>query len=92
MISSLLHLVGLRPRVYYTLTNFRGGGEQGPLGSPPPQYANGQPSNIMIIATFLFINDVMRFKRQSETPRGKIAREEVEGIFSMQWPVLYTEI
>ena len=35
MISSLLHLVGLRPRVYYTLTNFRG---RGP--SPPPQYAN----------------------------------------------------
>ena len=31
MISSLLHLVGLRPRVYYTLINFRGGG-QGPLG------------------------------------------------------------
>ena len=22
----VLHLVGLRPRVYYTLTNFRGGG------------------------------------------------------------------
>ena len=39
MVSSLLHLVGLRPRVYYTLTNFWGGG-QGPLG-PPPQYANG---------------------------------------------------
>ena len=38
MISSLLHLVGLRPRVYYTLTNFRGGGGQGPLA--PPQYAN----------------------------------------------------
>ena len=37
MISSLLHLVGLPPQVYYTLTNFRGGG-QGPLG--PPQYAN----------------------------------------------------
>ena len=33
MISSLLHLVGLGPRVYYTLTNFRGGG-QGPLGPP----------------------------------------------------------
>ena len=32
---------GLRPRVYYTLTNFRGGGGgQGPL-APPPQYANG---------------------------------------------------
>ena len=36
MISSLLHLVGLRPRVYYTLTNCRGGG-----GLAPPQYANG---------------------------------------------------
>ena len=36
MISSLLHFVGLRPRVYYTLTNFRGGGGgQGPLGPPP---------------------------------------------------------
>ena len=40
MISSLLHLVGLRPRVYYTLTNFRGGGGKAPL-PPPPQYANG---------------------------------------------------
>ena len=27
MISSLLHLVGLRPRVYYTLANFRGWGK-----------------------------------------------------------------
>ena len=36
MISSLLHLVGLRPRVYYTLTNFRGGGAGGQGG----QYAN----------------------------------------------------
>ena len=35
MISSLLHLVGLRPRVYYTLTNFRGGGCMAPLASPP---------------------------------------------------------
>ena len=33
MISTLLHLVGLRPRVYYTLTNFRGGAKA-PL--PPP--------------------------------------------------------
>ena len=40
MISSLLHLVGLRSRVYYTLTNFRGGGGKAPL-PPPPQYANG---------------------------------------------------
>ena len=31
MISSLLHLVGVRPRVYYTLTNFRGGGGKAPL-------------------------------------------------------------
>ena len=45
MISSLLHLVGLRPRVYYTLTNFRGGGAKAPL-APPPQYANGlKPNN-----------------------------------------------
>ena len=34
MISSLLHLVGLRPRVYYTLTNFRGGGGKAPLAPP----------------------------------------------------------
>ena len=33
MISSLLHLVGLRPRVYYTLTDFRGGGKA-PLAPP----------------------------------------------------------
>ena len=33
MISSLLHLVGLRPRVYYTLTNFRGGARP---PCPPP--------------------------------------------------------
>ena len=38
VISTLLHLVGLRPRVYYTLTNFRGGGGKVPL--PPLQYAN----------------------------------------------------
>ena len=41
MISSLLHLiVGLRPRVYYTLTNFRGG--QGPFAPPPPNYNYAQ--------------------------------------------------
>ena len=33
MISSLLQLVGLRHRVYYTLTNFRGGGKA-PLAPP----------------------------------------------------------
>ena len=40
MISSLLHLVGLRPRVYYTLTNFKGGGGGGKAPLAPPQYAN----------------------------------------------------
>ena len=35
MISSLLHLVGLRTRVYYTLTNCRGGGG-GPMPPWPP--------------------------------------------------------
>ena len=35
MISSLLHLIGLRPRVYYTLTKFRGGGgAKAPLAPP----------------------------------------------------------
>ena len=34
MISSLLHLVGLRPRDYYTLTNFRGGGGKASLAPP----------------------------------------------------------
>ena len=39
MISSLLHLVGLRPQVYYTLTNFWGrAGARPPW--PPPQYDN----------------------------------------------------
>ena len=38
--SSFLHLkVGLRPRVYYTLTNFKGGGGKAPF-PPLPQYAN----------------------------------------------------
>ena len=34
MISSLLHLVGLRPQVYYTLNNFRGGGALRPPWPP----------------------------------------------------------
>ena len=37
MISSLLHLVGLGPRVYYTLTNFRGGAGRGQGPLPPPK-------------------------------------------------------
>ena len=45
MISSLLHIVGLRrPRVYYILTNFvnvrRGRGVGGKAALGPPQYAN----------------------------------------------------
>ena len=32
---SLLHLVGLRPQVYYTFTNFIRSG-QGPLAPQPP--------------------------------------------------------
>ena len=53
MISSLLHLVGLRPRVYYTLTNFRGGGGGGgakaPLAPPlntPMEFGKLSPSVI----------------------------------------------
>ena len=48
MISSLLHLVGLRPRVYYTLTNFRGGARP---PWPPPQYANAG----VLLLTYLLI-------------------------------------
>ena len=44
LISSLLHLVGLRPRGVKAPLNqfFLGGGGQGPLG--PPQYANDKES------------------------------------------------
>ena len=43
MISSLLHLVGLRPRVYYTLTNFRGGGAIRPPWPPSIRQCMGPP-------------------------------------------------
>ena len=33
-VKIILHLVGLRPRVYYTLTNFRGA--KHPSHPPPP--------------------------------------------------------
>ena len=67
MITSLLHLVGLRPRVYYTLTNFREGG-----GARPPwshlQYANDicpLPQSVVpfsIIIVILFIcNTILTF-------------------------------
>ena len=42
MISSLLHVVCLRPRVYYTLTNFRGGGAIPP---PPPPFNTPMMNN-----------------------------------------------
>ena len=45
MISSLLQNVGMRPRVYYPLTNFRGG--QGPMPPPPPL-------NTQTLQTYLF--------------------------------------
>ena len=57
MISSLLHVVGLRLRVYYTLTNFKGGGGGGggkaPI--PPPQYANGTDLCIYPLKEFILI-------------------------------------
>ena len=48
---SLLHLVGLQPQVYYTLTNFKRGGGVGKATLPPPQYANdhkGTPSDRLL--------------------------------------------
>ena len=55
-IFSLLHLVGLRRRVYYTLTKFRGG-QGAPL--PPPQYANVIDSDLN---TILFAQKVRKPK------------------------------
>ena len=52
MISSLLHLVGLRPRVYYTLTNFRGGAKAPlapPLNTPMVLYIITSRSNLRSI-------------------------------------------
>ena len=57
MISSLLHLVGLRrTRVYYTLTKFRGGGARRPC---PPQYANAMRDRPVIF--FFLYNYVGAF-------------------------------
>ena len=61
MTLSLLHLVGLRPRVYYTLINFRGGG-QGPLG-PPPQYANAHTDKHVKSAPPPHINPVKQYTK-----------------------------
>ena len=54
MISSLLHLVGLRPRVYYTLTDFRGAGARPPC--PPPSIR--QCNDIQISDSFKVTNGV----------------------------------
>ena len=60
MISSLLHLVGLRPRVYYTLTNFKGGGAGGRQAFlPPPLNTPMQYHSKNIDATPLFHEHVM---------------------------------
>ena len=45
---SLLHLVGLRPRVYCTLTNFRGGGKSPWAAYPPPL---NTPMKLVVHAT-----------------------------------------
>ena len=69
MISSLLHLVGLRPRVYYTLTNFRGGGGARPSW-PPPQYANVEC--VRFKSNFIFLTFVTHkirlFERTHKNP------------------------
>ena len=65
MISSLLHLFGLRPRVYYTLPNFRGGAKA-PL-APPPQYANAVMYTIWRV---LIIPSVSLLPENRRTVRG----------------------
>ena len=64
----LLHLVGLRLRVYYTLTNFRGGGGQGPLG--PPQYANDAVYQFSLWETFFRVGETFPFFMGSFSPSG----------------------
>ena len=69
MISSLLHLVGLRPRVYYTLTNFRGGG-QGPLGPPPLNTPMGHtPAPVHLKSRQPFLPNVQPMDFSAKTVR-----------------------
>ena len=67
MISSLLHLDGLRPRVYYTLTNFRGGGKA-PLPPPPlntPMNGVQQGGVISPLLFSLYIDELFLLLKQS---------------------------
>ena len=47
-----IQLVGLRPRVCYSLINFKGGG--GGEQAHPPQYANGMRVCLYLFTLFLF--------------------------------------
>ena len=63
MISSLLHLVGLRPRVYYTLTNFRGGGKA-PLAPPSIRQCDYQgwgQVQYLYLSTYLSVLAVLEY-------------------------------
>ena len=53
LISSLLHLVGMRLRVYYTLTNFRGGGG----GNTSMNYYNFHKKNVNLKNNLTHKND-----------------------------------
>ena len=71
MISSLLHLVGLRPRVYYTLTNFRGGGAKAslppPLNTPMHNYDNFTlPVIIIIEVKCQFLQHISKIEENQE--------------------------
>ena len=59
MTSSLLHLVCLRPRVDYTLTNFRGGGGGRKVPLHPLQYAN-----IYKIANAIFVHKNLKIRQK----------------------------
>ena len=103
MISSLLHLVGLRPRVYYTLTNFRGGGGQGPLAPPPSirqccttlytiHYTLYTTQSFCCVAAevcLLFLEDITSFiiRRLGDNWRGFMALISLDSVTFSNTPV-----
>ena len=79
MISSLLHLVGLRPRVYYTLINF--GGEGGKALWAPPSI---RQCKLMPIYHILHKNSIGHLLRTSQDyfrPPPPRFREEMDSIY-----------
>ena len=81
MISSLLHLVGLRPRVCYSITNFKecgGGGTR--LVAPPPQYANERYGRKLRLYKWEGLQAV-KFRAQSPLQNSPFIRNYKQSMF-----------